>query len=117
MPQQLMMNRPLTERSVEYNQALRGPYAKTATNSNQCALRGAKHIAMSITEHGSVSFSRLQMPFSQTKSRRTIAISCMGFFDISELIDMKTKAGSIYIESTSEPHDEEQEIDVERLNN
>jgi len=44
-------------------------------------------------------------------------MACMGFFDINELIDMKPKAGSIYIESTSEPHNEEQEIDVERLSN
>jgi ribonuclease J len=44
-------------------------------------------------------------------------MACMGFFDINELIDMGPKAGSIYIESTSEPHNEEQEIDVERLNN
>lgn len=44
-------------------------------------------------------------------------IACMGFFDINELIDIKPKNGSIYIESISEPHNEEQEIDVERLNN
>ncbi len=44
-------------------------------------------------------------------------MACMGFFDINELIDMKPKSESIYIESTSEPHNEEQEIDVERLNN
>jgi len=44
-------------------------------------------------------------------------IACMSFFDINELIDIKPKSGSIYIESISEPHNEEQEIDVERLNN
>jgi len=44
-------------------------------------------------------------------------IACMGFFDINELIDIKPKKGSIYIESISEPHNEEQEIDVDRLNN
>jgi ribonuclease J len=44
-------------------------------------------------------------------------IACMSFFDINELIDMKPNSGSIYIESISEPHNEEQEIDVERLNN
>jgi ribonuclease J len=44
-------------------------------------------------------------------------MACMSFFDINELIDMKPKTGSMYIESTSEPHNEEQEIDVERLNN
>jgi ribonuclease J len=44
-------------------------------------------------------------------------MACMGFFDINELIDIKPKKGSIYVESISEPHNEEQEIDVERLNN
>ncbi|MFC1505724.1 MBL fold metallo-hydrolase [Thermoproteota archaeon] len=44
-------------------------------------------------------------------------IACMSFFDINELIDIKPKEGSIYIESISEPHNEEQEVDVERLNN
>ncbi len=44
-------------------------------------------------------------------------IACMSFFDINELIDIKPREGSIYIESVSEPHNEEQEIDVERLNN
>jgi len=44
-------------------------------------------------------------------------IACMSFFDINELVDIKPKGGSIYIESISEPHTEEQEIDVERLNN
>lgn len=44
-------------------------------------------------------------------------IACMGFFDINELIDIKPESGSIYIESISEPHNEEQQIDVQRLNN
>ena len=44
-------------------------------------------------------------------------IACMSFFDINELIDMRPRNGSIYIESTSEPHNEEQQIDVGRLNN
>jgi len=44
-------------------------------------------------------------------------IACMSFFDINELIDIRPKIGSIYIESISEPHNEEQQIDVERLNN
>ena len=41
----------------------------------------------------------------------------LGFFDINELLDMRPKLGSVYIHSTSEPHNEEQRIDEERLNN
>jgi len=44
-------------------------------------------------------------------------IACLGFFDINELIDVRPAKGSIYIESISEPHDEEQQIDLQRLNN
>ncbi|MFH8080341.1 MAG: MBL fold metallo-hydrolase [Candidatus Aenigmatarchaeota archaeon] len=41
----------------------------------------------------------------------------MDFFDLKELIDIKPKAGSSYIYSSSEPHNEEQLIDFERLKN
>jgi len=38
------------------------------------------------------------------------------FFDMNELIDIGPSYGSIYIHSTSEPHNEEQIIDEKRLN-
>jgi len=41
----------------------------------------------------------------------------LGFFDIDELIDLRPKPGSVYIHSTSEPHNEEQRIDEEKLDN
>lgn len=41
----------------------------------------------------------------------------LGFFDINELIDIRPNPGSVYIQSTSEPHNEEQRIDEERLDN
>lgn len=39
------------------------------------------------------------------------------FFDINELIDIDPMPGTIYIHSSSEPHNEEQFIDEQRLNN
>jgi len=44
-------------------------------------------------------------------------IVCLTFFDMNELIDIAPNTGSIYIHSTSEPHNEEQIIDEQRLNN
>jgi len=44
-------------------------------------------------------------------------IVCFTFFDINELIDVAPSSGSVYIHSSSEPHNEEQIIDVRRLNN
>jgi ribonuclease J len=44
-------------------------------------------------------------------------IACFSFFDINELIDISPNTGSIYVHSTSEPHNEEQVIDEQRLNN
>ncbi|MEM5777272.1 MAG: MBL fold metallo-hydrolase [Candidatus Aenigmatarchaeota archaeon] len=41
----------------------------------------------------------------------------MDFFDLKELINIKPEHGSVYIYSTSEPHDEEQTIDFNRMNN
>ena len=38
------------------------------------------------------------------------------FFDMNELIDIAPNVGSVYVESTSEPHNEEQVIDEKRLN-
>lgn len=44
-------------------------------------------------------------------------ILCFSFFDLNELPSIRPKAGSLYIYSSSEPHDEEQEIDFRRLHN
>ncbi|MBU5689058.1 MAG: MBL fold metallo-hydrolase [Candidatus Aenigmarchaeota archaeon] len=41
----------------------------------------------------------------------------MDFFDLKELINIKPEHGSVYIYSTSEPHDEEQAIDFNRMKN
>lgn len=40
-----------------------------------------------------------------------------GFFDMTTLLDFEIPQGSIYIQSTSEPHNEEQRIDEKRLQN
>ena len=45
------------------------------------------------------------------------AIVCLSFFDVNELIDIAPDARSIYVDSTSEPHDEEQVFDEKRLSN
>lgn len=45
------------------------------------------------------------------------ALVCLSFFDVNELIDIAPNAGSIYVHSTSEPHNEEQIFDEQRLNN
>jgi ribonuclease J len=45
------------------------------------------------------------------------ALFCLSFFDVNELIDIAPNAGSIYVHSTSEPHNEEQIFDEQRLNN
>jgi len=42
-------------------------------------------------------------------------ILCFSFFDINELPSLCPKPGSLYVFSSSEPHDEEQEIDFRRL--
>jgi len=44
-------------------------------------------------------------------------ILCFSFFDLNELPSIRPGAGSLYIYSSSEPHDEEQEIDFRRLHN
>ena len=44
-------------------------------------------------------------------------VVCLTFFDVNELIDISPNIGSIYVHSTSEPHNEEQIIDEQRLNN
>ena len=42
-------------------------------------------------------------------------ILCFSFFDLNELPSIRPQAGSLYVYSSSEPHDEEQEIDFRRL--
>jgi len=42
-------------------------------------------------------------------------ILCFSFFDLNELPGIRPRAGSVYVYSSSEPHDEEQEIDFRRL--
>lgn len=42
-------------------------------------------------------------------------ILCFSFFDINELPSIRPAPGSLYLFSSSEPHDEEQEIDFKRL--
>ena len=42
-------------------------------------------------------------------------ILCFSFFDLNELPSIKPVPGSLYVYSSSEPHDEEQEIDFRRL--
>ena len=42
-------------------------------------------------------------------------ILCFSFFDLNELPSIRPEPGSLYLYSSSEPHDEEQEIDFRRL--
>jgi ribonuclease J len=42
-------------------------------------------------------------------------ILCFSFFDLNELPSIRPRSGSLYVYSSSEPHDEEQEIDFRRL--
>ncbi len=44
-------------------------------------------------------------------------ILCFSFFDLNELPSIRPRSGSLYVYSSSEPHDEEQEIDFRRLHN
>lgn len=44
-------------------------------------------------------------------------ILCFSFFDLNELPSIRPGPGSLYVFSSSEPHDEEQEIDFRRLHN
>jgi ribonuclease J len=44
-------------------------------------------------------------------------ILCFSFWDLNELPSINPRRGSLYVFSSSEPHDEEQEIDFRRLHN
>jgi ribonuclease J len=51
------------------------------------------------------------------KATQDSFILCFSFFDLNELPSIRPVAGSLYVYSSSEPHDEEQEIDFRRLHN
>jgi ribonuclease J len=51
------------------------------------------------------------------KSAQNRFILCFSFFDLNELPSICPKPGGLYVYSSSEPHDEEQEIDFRRLHN
>jgi ribonuclease J len=42
-------------------------------------------------------------------------ILCFSFWDLNELPSIQPRAGSLYVFSSSEPHNEEQEMDFRRL--
>jgi len=51
------------------------------------------------------------------RSNQGSFILAFSFFDLNELPSIYPKEGSLYLYSSSEPHDEEQEIDFRRLRN
>ncbi len=51
------------------------------------------------------------------RQNQNMVILGTSFYKISDLIDISPKPGSIYIQSTSEPFNEEMEIDLSRLKN
>ncbi|MEM5847071.1 MAG: MBL fold metallo-hydrolase RNA specificity domain-containing protein, partial [Candidatus Aenigmatarchaeota archaeon] len=55
--------------------------------------------------------------YKDVREREEKIVLFLDYFDLKELIDLKPNLGSTYIYSTSEPHDEEQEIDFERMLN
>ena len=54
---------------------------------------------------------------SDVSSSQDQFILCFSFFDLNELPSIRPRPGSLYLFSSSEPHDEEQEIDFRRLHN
>lgn len=55
--------------------------------------------------------------FKDVNARQKDVVLYCDFFDLKELIDVKPSLGSRYIYSLSEPHDEEAEIDFNRMLN
>ena len=51
------------------------------------------------------------------RSNQDDFILCFSFFDLNELPSIQPRAGSLYVFSSSEPHNEEQEMDFRRLHN
>jgi len=54
---------------------------------------------------------------SDVRTSQDQFILCFSFFDLNELPSIRPNPGSLYLFSSSEPHDEEQEIDFRRLHN
>jgi ribonuclease J len=54
---------------------------------------------------------------SDVQSDQGQFIVCFSFFDLNELPSISPESGGLYLFSSSEPHDEEQEIDFRRLHN
>ncbi len=54
---------------------------------------------------------------NEVTSSQDRIILCFSFFDLNELPSICPRPGSLYLFSSSEPHDEEQEIDFRRLHN
>lgn len=52
---------------------------------------------------------------AEVSSSQDKFILCFSFFDLNELPSICPRPGSLYVYSSSEPHDEEQEIDFRRL--
>ncbi len=52
---------------------------------------------------------------ADVSSAQDSIILCFSFFDLNELPSIRPVPGSLYVYSSSEPHDEEQEIDFRRL--
>ena len=53
----------------------------------------------------------------KVSSQQCKTLLALSFYDFEELVQMEPKAGSCYVLSTSEPFNEEMEIDYERLVN
>lgn len=53
----------------------------------------------------------------EIKENQDKFILCFSFFDFNELISLEPQKRSLYIYSTSEPHNEEELIDLERIRN
>ena len=62
-------------------------------------------------------YDRKTVLASDVSSSQGQFILCFSFFDLNELPSIHPKPGSLYLFSSSEPHDEEQEIDFRRLHN
>ena len=55
--------------------------------------------------------------FENIRKKQEDFVFYCNYYSLNELIDVKPEEGSTYIYSTSEPHDEEQEIDYTRMKN
>src|SRR3989442_653497 len=53
----------------------------------------------------------------QLGTRESKVLCAIGFFSFTALIDIKPDPGAVYIHSASEPYNEEQELDVKRIDN